>query len=73
VAENADFVLGVRVRMSEHVIARRGSEPLKRALQARVASGVPARILCHIGGVANRALMSQILGLLRPGDVLTHC
>src|SRR5678815_1594654 len=36
-------------------------------------SGVPAKVMCHIGGVADRALMSQILDLLRPGDILTHC
>ena len=72
IAENADIVLGVKVRMSENVIARNGTEPLKRAIQACVASGVPAKIMCHIGGVADRALMSQILDLLRPGDILTH-
>jgi dihydroorotase len=73
VAENADFVLGVKVRMSENVIARHGLEPLKRAILACERSGVPAKVMCHIGGVADRALMSQILDLLRPGDVLTHC
>ena len=73
VAENADIVLGVKVRMSENVIARHGLEPLKRAILACERSGVPAKVMCHIGGVADRALMSQILDLLRPGDVLTHC
>ena len=73
VAENADVVLGVKVRMSENVIARHGLEPLRRAIQACELSGVPARVMCHIGGVADRALMSQILDLFRPGDVLTHC
>ena len=73
VAENSDVVLGVKVRMSENVIARHGIEPLKRAIAACERSGVPARVMCHIGGVADRALMSQILDLLRPGDVLTHC
>lgn len=29
--------------------------------------------MCHIGGVADRELMSQILDLIRPGNVLTHC
>jgi dihydroorotase len=28
--------------------------------------------MCHIGGVETRKLMSDILDLLRPGDVLTH-
>jgi dihydroorotase len=73
VAENADLVLGVKVRMSENVIARHGLEPLRRAVAACERSGVPAKIMCHIGGVADRTLMSQILDLLRPGDVLTHC
>jgi dihydroorotase len=73
VAENADFVLGVKVRMSENVIARHGIEPLKRAVAACEMSGVPARVMCHIGGVGTRDLMSQILDMLRPGDILTHC
>ena len=73
VAENADMVLGVKVRMSENVIARHGLEPLRRAIAACVASGVPAKVMVHIGGVADAALMSQILDLMRPGDVLTHC
>jgi dihydroorotase len=73
VAENADIVLGVKVRMSENVIARHGTEPLKRAIRACELSGVPAKVMCHIGGVADRALMSQLLDLMRPGDVLTHC
>ena len=73
VAENADMVLGVKVRMSENVIAQHGLEPLRRAIKACELSGVPAKVMCHIGGVADRELMSQILDLLRPGDVLTHC
>ena len=73
VAENADMALGVKVRMSENVIARHGLEPLRRAIKACELSGVPAKVMCHIGGVADRALMSQILDLFRPGDILTHC
>ena len=73
VAENADMVLGVKVRMSENVVARHGLEPLRRAIKACEMSGVPAKVMAHIGGVADRELMSQILDLLRPGDVLTHC
>jgi dihydroorotase len=36
-------------------------------------SGVPAKVMVHIGGVQSRELMSQILDLMRPGDILTHC
>jgi dihydroorotase len=72
VAENADIALGVKVRMSENVIAKNGTEPLKRAIKACEMAGGGARIMCHIGGVETPKLMSDILDLLRPGDVLTH-
>jgi dihydroorotase len=66
------MVLGVKVRMSENVIAKHGVEPLRRAIMACDRAGTGARIMCHIGGVETRELMSQILDLLRPGDILTH-
>ena len=73
IAENADMVLGAKVRMSENVIAKHGLEPLKRAIAACEKAGTGGKVMCHIGGVETRALMSQILDLLRPGDILTHC
>ena len=73
VADNADIVIGVKVRMSQNVIARHGMEPLQRAIRACELSGTPAKVMCHIGGVESVELMSQILDALRPGDVLTHC
>jgi dihydroorotase len=73
VAENADMVLGIKVRMSENVIAKHGLEPLRRAIAACEQAGTGAKVMCHIGGVETRELMSQILDLLRPGDILTHC
>jgi dihydroorotase len=72
VAENADIAIGVKVRMSENVIARNGAEPLKRAIQACEMAGTGGRVMAHIGGVENVALMIEILDLLRPGDILTH-
>jgi dihydroorotase len=72
VAENADMVLGIKVRMSENVIAKNGIEPLKRAVAACAMAGTGAKVMCHIGGVETRELMSQILDTLRPGDILTH-
>lgn len=72
IAENADFVLGTKVRMSENVIAKHGLEPLKRAILACERAGTGGKVMCHIGGVETPALMSQILDLLRAGDVLTH-
>jgi dihydroorotase len=72
VAENADIAIGVKVRMSENVIAKNGAEPLRRAIQACEMAGTGGRVMAHIGGVENVALMVEILDLLRPGDILTH-
>ena len=73
IAENSDMVLGAKVRMSENVIAKHGLEPLKRAIMACEQAGAGMKVMVHIGGVETRQLMSQILDLLRPGDILTHC
>jgi len=74
IAENADIVIGIKVRMSENVIAKAGLEPLKRAIRACELSGVQgAKVMCHIGGVETPQLMSDILNMLRPRDILTHC
>ncbi len=72
IAENADIVIGTKVRMSENVIAKNGIEPLKRSIAACEMAGTGGRVMVHIGGVETRALMSQILDLMRPGDILTH-
>ena len=72
-AENFDIALGIKVRMSENVIGKHGTEPLKRAIAACERSGKPGKVMAHIGGVETAEMMSQILDLLRPGDILTHC
>ena len=70
VAENADVVIGLKVRQSESLVGENGLEPLKRAIAAAELSGTGARVMCHIGGVPGD--LSDLLDLLRPGDVLTH-
>jgi dihydroorotase len=72
VAENADLVIGIKVRMSENVIAKNGLEPLRRAIKACEVAGTGGKVMCHIGGVETPELMSQILDTLRAGDILTH-
>jgi dihydroorotase len=72
VAENPDIAIGVKVRMSENIIARNGAEPLRRAIKACEMAGAGFRVMAHIGGVESVALMIEILDLLRPGDILTH-
>ena len=70
VAENADVVLGIKVRQSANVVGNNGLEPLKRAIMAAERSGTKARVMVHIGGVPGN--IADLLDMLRPGDVLTH-
>jgi dihydroorotase len=70
-AENPDVLLGIKVRESLDVVGNNGLEPLKRAIAATERSGVEgARVMCHIGNAPGN--LSDLLDLLRPGDVLTH-
>jgi dihydroorotase len=55
------------------VINQAGIEPLKRAIRATEIAGGGARVMCHIGGLANVDLMREILKTLRKDDILTHC
>lgn len=70
VASNPDFCLGVKVRVSESVVGDNGLEPLRRAIQAAEMAGPWAKVMCHIGAAPGR--LSDLLDLLRPGDILTH-
>ena len=70
VAENADVVLGVKVRMTDSVVGQNGLEPLRRALRAATIAGPQFRVMCHIGAVPGS--LAELLDLLRPGDILTH-
>ena len=70
VAENADVAIGVKVRISKNVVGANALEPLKRALAAAERAGGGARVMCHIGDAPGD--LTQLLELLRPGDVLTH-
>ena len=72
-AENADIVIGVKVRMSENVICQARARAAEARHPGLRDGGLPAKMMCHIGGVETKELMSQILDLLRPGDILTHC
>jgi dihydroorotase len=70
-AENPDTVLGVKVRITDSVVGQNGLEPLRRALRAAEMAGKGFRVMCHIGAAPGS--MADLLDLLRPGDILTHC
>jgi dihydroorotase len=70
VAENSDLALGVKVRITDSVVGQNGLEPLRRAIKAAALAGKSFRVMCHIGAAPGS--LSDLLDLLRPGDILTH-
>jgi dihydroorotase len=64
-----DFVVGIKVRMSASLTGGQGLLPLQRAIEAAERLELP--VMMHIGGT--EAPLDDLLALLRPGDVVTHC
>ena len=64
-----DIVQGVKVRMGDTTVGSNGVEPLKLAIRAGERCELP--VMVHIA-VAPPAL-SEIIGVLRAGDIVTHC
>jgi dihydroorotase len=50
-------------------VGANGVEPLRRALTAAAACGLP--VMVHVGTAP--PAVDEVLGLLRPGDIVTHC
>jgi dihydroorotase len=70
VAANRDFVVGIKVReQAPLVVGDNGLEPVRRAAAAGVAADVP--VMVHIGGAP--APLGELMEILRPGDIITHC
>lgn len=68
-AQNRDVIVGIKVRLDQNTTGLNGIVPMERARAAADALGLP--IMVHIG--AAPPALSQIVPLMRPGDVLTHC
>ncbi|WP_328460069.1 amidohydrolase/deacetylase family metallohydrolase [Actinoplanes sp. NBC_00393] len=64
-----DLIRGIKVRIDAEAVGVNGVEPLRRGLAAATTCGVP--VMVHIG-TAPPAL-DEVLDLLRPGDIVTHC
>jgi len=64
-----ETVAGIKVRMDRHTVGWNGLEPLRRAIEAASAHGLP--VMVHIG--AAPPSLGELLPLLRPGDIVTHC
>lgn len=64
-----EFVRGIKVRIDVNTTGAQGIEPLRRA--RRVAEQCQLPLMVHIG--TGPPSLQDVLALLRPGDILTHC
>lgn len=69
VDHNRDLVCGVKVRMGSPTVGENGLEPLRRARQAAEECELPLMVHIAIGPPE----IGEVLELMRPGDILTHC
>ncbi len=67
--KNRDVIMGIKVRLSKHLVGNNGLLPLKKAKEASEATGRP--IMVHVGDTPGP--LGEILNEMRKGDVLTHC
>lgn len=65
---NRDVVVGIKVRVGLHASGDQGTAPLNIALQVADEVGMP--LMCHIDHPPPS--YEEVIGMLRPGDVLTH-
>lgn len=66
--EYRDFLVGWKARISSSVVGHNGIKPLQAAVRLSDASGKP--IMVHIG--SGPPAISDIVGMLRSGDIITH-
>lgn len=70
IAAHRDSVLGIKVRIDPTTVGDNGLEPLRIAIRAGEVADVP--VMVHIGSGSSFTL-DQLVDLLRPGDIITHC
>jgi dihydroorotase len=69
IARHPDLVVGVKVRIDRETVGANGVRPLERALDVARAAGLP--VMVHVADPPPGP--DDVLPLLRPGDILTHC
>ena len=69
IQRHRDLIRGIKVRMDRETVGDNGLEPLRRALDAAERTHVP--VMVHIGSAP--PAVDDVLDLLRPGDIVTHC
>jgi dihydroorotase len=66
---NRDLVVGVKVRMGTPTVGDNGLEPLRLARRAADECELPLMVHVAFGPPE----IEDVLALMRPGDILTHC
>lgn len=69
VLAHRDLIRGVKIRVDSDTVGANGVEPLRRGIAVGETCGIP--VMVHIGTAPPR--LDEVLELLRPGDILTHC
>lgn len=69
ITRHSDLVVGVKVRIDRETVGANGVRPLERALDVARAAGLP--VMVHVADTPPGP--DDVLPLLRPGDILTHC
>ena len=67
--ENADLIVGIKVRVGRGASGNSGIAPLDMALEVAEAVGLP--LMAHLDHPPPSRL--DVMGRMRPGDILTHC
>ncbi|MGE7603724.1 amidohydrolase/deacetylase family metallohydrolase [Peribacillus sp. NPDC097675] len=68
IAENSDFIIGLKARISKSVVGTNGVEPLKIARGFSSETGLP--LMVHIG--SGPPDIKEVLNLLEENDIITH-
>jgi dihydroorotase len=68
IERNRQWVIGIKARLSRNVAGTHDMEALRRARE--VADPLKVPIMIHVGDTA--APLTEIVGVLRAGDVVTH-
>jgi len=69
VEENRDLILGIKARIDRNTTRGVGLLAVERARELADRVGLP--LMIHIG--FGPPTIGEVAGLLRPGDILTHC
>ncbi len=69
VESNRDVILGIKARIDRNTTRGTGIEPLRRARQLADETRLP--LMVHIS--SGPPSLAEVMELMRPGDILTHC